>query len=376
MLREHRKKFRPQLISGELRCRRLVEQAISQFSLNLQDYVVLSENATGYYILTPMIAALAGAKKVYALSRDSVYGTAKEACNTAISLAHRWGVSDRVSILFSREDDRIGEADIVTNLGFVRPIDASFLRRLKSTAVIPLMWETWEYRNEDLDLRECRRLGIPVLGTDEHHPLLKTFEYIGHVALKLLFDLDIEVFGSKILVIGSGEFGKITSNTLNAAGAQVTLLNPQIWESTLHKFPRNILREADALVVVEHRDPKILIGTHGLIDAGDLYSLNPGLVIAHICGGIDRASIKKVGIGFYPNEIASPGYMSVTTEYLGPKPLIGLHAAGLKIGEELARARARGLTALQTELAVLRKTTLAQGFIGYHDIQDLREGND
>lgn len=59
--------------------------------------------------------------------------------------------------------------------------------------------------------------------------------------------------------------------------------------------------------------------------------------------------------------------MSVGTDYLGPKPLIDLHTAGLKVGERLAYARARGLPAREGEFTVLRETPLAQGFSGYHN---------
>ena len=96
-----------------------------------------------------------------------------------MAMASRWKIFDRLVLLGSRNDERIGSADIVTNLGFVRPINGEFLRRLKPTAVIPLMFETWEYRHADLDLSECRRLGIAVLGTNEHHPDLKILENIG-----------------------------------------------------------------------------------------------------------------------------------------------------------------------------------------------------
>jgi hypothetical protein len=36
--------------------------------------------------------------------------------------------------------------------------------------------------------------------------------------------------------------------------------------------------------------------------------------------------------------------MTVTTDYLGPKPVIDLHAAGLKAGEVVARSRLAGLS--------------------------------
>jgi hypothetical protein len=350
----------------EARCRRLIDVAVDKFKLDLSGLVVLTEAATGYYILTPLIAALSGAQRVYALTQDSRYGKAVDVCDQTMALACRWGVSDRIEVLFSREDKRVEQADIVTNTGFVRPLDKPFLQRLKSTAVIPLMWETWEYRPEDLDLAECRRIGIPVLGTNEHHPDLQIFKYIGHIALKLLFALEIEGFRSEVVVIGSGEFAEQVITALRSVGANATLVMVSAEGKFDTDLMRQSVRQADALVVVEHHSRRMLIGCYSEISADELYSLNPSLVVAHICGNVDRKSLNEVGLRCYPDQFAPPGYMSVATDYLGPHPLIDLHTAGLKVGERLARARARGLSASQAEFTILKETPLAQEFSGHH----------
>ena len=210
---------------NERRCQQLVREAAATFDLNLSGLSILTEAASGYYSLTPLMAALAGAERVYALARDSAYGEAKSIGRSLMSLSGRWGTGDRVEVLFSREDTRIGRADIVLNLGFVRPLDAVFLRRLKRSAVIPLMFETWEHRPEDLDVQECRRLGLPVLGTNEHHADLRIFDYLGLIAMKMLFNLDFEIFRSHLVVIGSGEFGEQVTKSLQSAGGHVTWIS-------------------------------------------------------------------------------------------------------------------------------------------------------
>lgn len=348
----------------EGRCRRLVRRAIQMLELDLRGLTVLTEAATSYYIFTPMIAALAGAERVLALTRDSVYGAARDIESESTGLAHRWGVGDRVDVLVSRDDPRIAHADIVTNVAMVRPLDRPLLHRLKPTAVIPLMFETWEFRPHDLDLPECRRLGIPVLGTDEHHPDLQIFGYIGHLALKLLYSLDIEVFRTPVAVLGAGEFADQVTTRLTAAGAKVTAVGPGPGAGAAL---REALAGADALVVVEHHDRGALIGPQGLIDAEELRALTPDLAVAHICGGADRSSLEEAGFRLAPGRFAPPGYMSVALEYAGPRALIDLNAAGLKVGERLARAREAGRHGLEAELAVLAETPVAQGFTGYHD---------
>jgi hypothetical protein len=65
------------------------------------------------------------------------------------------------------------------------------------------MWEGWEFRSEDLDLLACQRRGIPVVGTNEAHPALRIFDYLGMVVVKLIYEVEIEVMRSSIGLIAS-----------------------------------------------------------------------------------------------------------------------------------------------------------------------------
>jgi hypothetical protein len=182
--------------------------------------------------------------------------------------------------------------------------------------------------------------------------------------VKLLYQLDIEVLNSFIVLLGSGEFAEIAKATLESSGARVFCLSSK--ESLTSELSQQVLQSADALVVVEHNDRKMIISQQGEITAEFLSVLNPGLAIAHICGGVDRDSLTAVGLHCAPDRFAPPGYMSAATDYLGPKPMVLLHTAGLKVGEELVRRRRAGFDAKTAELMVLEHCSLAQGFSGYH----------
>jgi hypothetical protein len=350
------------MIVNIARARQLIDRAIQTFSLNLQGCTVLTEAATGAFALTPLIAALAGVDTVLALTRDSRYGTAAAAEAAVRKLAKAWNVESKIDVLFSREEGRIGSADIITNLGFVRPLDAVFLACLKPTAVIPLMCETWEWRKADLDLAECRRRRIPVLGTNEYHDDLQTFGYIGYLAVKLLLEAGIEVFRSQVIVLGHGEFAEHAVTTLKATGVEVDLLSPDSYRGRLIPQVREQIRRADAMVVVEHHARDLLIGPGGMIEAGELAALNPALTILHICGDVDQSTLQAAGLVCHPEKVAPAGYMSVTTAYLGPKPLVDLHAAGLKVGEVLWRARMQGLHGRDAERRAAASCSLARAF--------------
>ena len=69
---------------------------------------------------------------------------------------HLLGLRGRVEIVSEKSPDVLRQADIVTNSGHLRPLDAPTIRAMKPTAVIPLMYEAWELRPGDVDLDECR----------------------------------------------------------------------------------------------------------------------------------------------------------------------------------------------------------------------------
>lgn len=339
------------------RIQRLIDRARAEFRLDLSDLVVFTEAATGYFSLTPIIAALAGAKEVIALGADSEYGSFSEARKNIQQLARIYGCERTIKITKEKLKDEVGDADIVTNLGFVRPIDKTMIGWMKPTACIPLMWEPWEYRPQDIDLDECVKKGIVVLGTNESSELLRTFDFVGMLAVKLLLELDIEVLMSSVLVVGGGIFGRATVEMLKRVGAKVGWLTitevgsrrqnlrvdseiPSWTDITLEC--NNFIRNADAIVIVEHHERGELFGLQGRCSFGDLARMNKGIVVAHICGTVDENELKDSGLNYIPKEIRKGGYMSVSTAYVGPRPLIDLHTAGLRVGELLARARLNG----------------------------------
>src|SRR5581483_4984881 len=156
---------------------------------------VLTEAATGNYVVTPLIAALAGAR-VIAVARDSRFGSAREARRQTNALARAAGVADRVRYVATKTRAALAAADIVTNSGHVRPLDRAAISQLKPTAVILLMYEPWEFRSTDLDLCACVARGIPVVGTNESNPSVNIDAYLGMMVIKQLFNAEIEVYQS------------------------------------------------------------------------------------------------------------------------------------------------------------------------------------
>lgn len=313
----------------------LIKSVIKKFNLNLNGLTVLTEAASNNFIWTPIIAAKAGAQ-VIAYSKTSRHGKFDEIAHTTMNYSKRHNVENRIEVFSKLLPGHIEKADIITNLGFIRPINKSKIQYFKSTAVISLMWETWEFRERDIDIQYCYKRGIPVLGVNESDPRLRTMDYLGAVAKKILLEAGIKVFQSRIGVVGTGKFADVISRSLLAGGAICQKLQ------TFTSKELDFIADSDALVISDHETETIYIAKNGLITPKRLKAINPNIIIVHITGGINGNEILAENIKLYPPKIAPLYSMSVTTGYVGPKPVIDLHTAGLKVGEELAKARRSG----------------------------------
>jgi hypothetical protein len=332
----------------------LIRRTIAFLELDLSGLTVLTEAASGPYVVTPIIAALAGAARVFAVTRAARYGTVEAVFAQTQALAELCGVrvgmlgavpragdsnarnASAVEVWMDRPAELFAMADIITNLGFVRPLNTGAIESMKPTAVIPLMCEAWEVRPGDVDLAACRRRGIPVISTNEDYPDLEVFAYSGWLALKLLFDAQIEVHKSRLAVVSSDKFGPVIVARLRRAGAQVRLL-PRLTCA----LPEE-LAELDALIVADYTRPDLIIGPGGDMPAEAVAAACAGATVIQFAGRVDVAGLTANGVQVYPGVELPARRMALTLAALGPRPVIELHAAGLKVGELAARARLVG----------------------------------
>src|SRR3954452_5324685 len=122
-----------------------LHKRVEALNLDLKDKVVLTEAATGAYVVTPILAALAGAK-VYAFSKTTRYGTVEEVISKTKKVFEDYD-EHFLDITFIDQitPEIIAEADIITNSGHLRPLNEDKLQHAKDSVVIPLMYEAWEW---------------------------------------------------------------------------------------------------------------------------------------------------------------------------------------------------------------------------------------
>src|SRR5947209_6969610 len=77
----------------------LMQSAVDRCRLDLSGAVVLTEAASGPYVVTPLLAALAGADKVFALARTTRYGSSEDVASQTCEFVHLLGLRGRVEIV-------------------------------------------------------------------------------------------------------------------------------------------------------------------------------------------------------------------------------------------------------------------------------------
>ncbi len=328
----------------------LIQGKIRAFGLDLTGLSILTEAATGNYAYGPIIAALAGAERVYVYCKDSRYGTQAEVYANLHAMAERFGISDR--LVYSREkSEHAGLADIVTNTGHLRPLDGVFIQKLRPEAVIPLMWETWEWRPTELDLDACRQHGVMVLGTHEGHKDIRLHLCAGLIPVKMLFDMGFAIFDTRVLLVGGCPVGDFIEDVFKRLSLPYTRILPFTRDEELG----SLLESHDVLLVADHREKRQLVGGEdAFIPLTLLRRHNPHLPLAHICGDIDADLLRSSGFCLFPERIAPVGYMSWSGDALGASPTFTLLTAGMKVGEVMARSRKENTAPEAAMAAALR----------------------
>lgn len=304
---------------------RLMSAAIDRCRLDLSGLTVLTEAATGAYVVTPVLAAMAGAD-VYALAAGTAYASSEEIQKLTAELAGLGTVMDRIHLIYRKDPAIVGSADIVTNSGQVRPVDAEMVAHMKPSSVVPLMYESWEYRHTDVDLDACRARGIVVAGTNERHRDVGVFSFLGQMAVMQLHEAGIAVRGSHIILLCDNDFGSFIVHDLEKAGAEVT--------ESRQLTDDSISPHCDAVIVAlqPREEPVFTAG-----DAKLLSQLAPGAVLVQYWGDTDRAALAAAEVPAWPTEAPRAGHMGILPSAVGPEPIVRLQAGGLKVGQVLAR---------------------------------------
>ena len=326
-----------------------IKTAIDDLSLDLKGKIVLTEAATGSYCVTPIIAALSGAEKVYAFTQSTKYGTIEDVrkqTNSLIKILPE--ISKKIEIITELSPKIISSADVITNSGHLRPINAEKLQFVKKGCVISLMYESWELRESDIDVKYCKQKNIIIGATNERHPSIDVFNYLGDMALKQIFDAGLNPYNNKFILLCNNEFGPYIAKTLSKVCDQLCVIDNT---SNKKKYSglkvdwsdsfRNInipekYKDSDGILFTAHPFNKTWIGdAHSDIPIEILMNQMDNPYIIRFAGDIDEEYCANK-IKFYPKNVVS-GHMGIIPSEIGGDPIIRLQSGGLKVAEYLIK---------------------------------------
>lgn len=319
-----------------------LQHIIQDLNIQLQNECVLTEAASGAYACTPVLAAIAGAE-VHAFARDSRYGSANECIREVQTLAELCGVSNRIHFHSEKNEMPWERATVITNSGALRPLDSPTLGRVSASCRIPLMFEAWEFRPQDLDLDFCKSKGICVAGTNERHPQVDVFGYLGDMVVRLIQDAKQTPYRNKFIVVSNNDFTPYLCKPLVSMSAAVGVYCPLEYKSEIENLGATYLgdwnvaeipndwKSASAVIYTGSPFSENLWGTFPLLNFNIWKSLNSPLLL-RFAGDVREADLVQHEINFHPKNVPA-GHMGILPSAIGWDPIIRLQAGSLKVAE-------------------------------------------
>ena len=303
-----------------------IRRRIEKLDLDLADLVVVTELATGAYAVTAVIAAMAGARRVHAIGRDTEHhGRFEDALAATLDLARRAGVEDRIDPARHLTGEMLRNCDVLTNSGHLRPLTRDIVSQLPSEAVIGLMYEDWEFRAGDLDLAACLEHGIRLAAVNECHPQVGVFAFLGPLCAMLVRNAGIDPPRKKIALVCDNPFSPFLRAGLEQAGAIVTVVE------RISSIPAEAW---DAIVLAVNPSRT---SPANASDFARLAVVASGARLLQFWGDVDRSAAARFGFRVSPPVEPRPGHMGILLSDLGYEPIIRLQAGGLRAAEYIRR---------------------------------------
>ncbi|MBP9853332.1 MAG: hypothetical protein KBD53_00525 [Candidatus Omnitrophica bacterium] len=324
-----------------------IKKAVQDLELDLSGRIVLTEAANGPYCVTPLIAAVAGAK-VYAVGRTTAYGTTSDIFSELNQRLKLFNL-DNVQMSEYLSAEIIHQADIITNSGHLRPLDEDKLQHVKKGCVVALMYEAWEIREDDLDLDYCQTWKIPVAAVNERHPLVGVFDYLGDMAVELIRRAGLTVENNTFMLICNNDFGPYIARTIVQQGGRLGVIDSprnraqydsgEVWlTDRLEDLKDDTFHDCQAVIFTAYPFNQIWISDRASIPVDQLKKQFPNAVLLRFAGDVDTRALDREGIRYFPQDVKS-GHMGILPSDIGYEPVIRLQAGGLKAAQAFLENR-------------------------------------
>ena len=200
------------------------------------------------------------------------------------------------------------------------------------------MFESWEVRDQDIDIKACTEKNIKVSGTWENHPKIHVFNYVKELTLKLLFEGGYEISGNKFIIWSSDHFGEKGEEVLKLNNAREVIVT-----NDYNVLVSNI-KNVDTVLLFDYHETRDYFSTNGIFNLNELKNINNHFGIIHLFGNVDVKFLKEKNIQVYPNKNGKAQTMSFTLAHVGLIPVLRLLSAGFKVGQEMLQNKISNLS--------------------------------
>jgi hypothetical protein len=293
--------------------------------LDLSGLVVVG-GAAGYEEITATAAALAGAKRVFAISREQKRRPAAgESRERELPLARLANVAGRVEMVGRMHPRAWHGVDILVRCPELEPVSRSVVELLPPAAVVALMAEPWEIRPTVIDIEACEEAGIKVAAPKLSHPHVAQLPDLARLCSGLVKDAGIDPEGARIAILSDTPCGPFIESALADRGARVQtfphplLLTPGDW---------------DAVVVALRPSNKPPMDINGL---AAIMKNSRGAQLVQFSGEVDRVAARYFGLQLWPQRRPARGALGIPAAALGAASIIRRLVGGLKAAETVRR---------------------------------------
>lgn len=306
---------------------RLIRQSVRYFRLNLEGLNVLLTPSIRSSAIFPLIANISGAKNVVVQTNDP------RVQEEIIGYQNHLGLNNNFHFIESPTPEFLKQIDIVAK-GDNMFIDKAFVSSLNENAVISLYPKNFDFTDvSNIDTEACTDKKIPVVAVNPADYSLMLYRYFAHIIVKRCYQVNLDVYRSRLLLIGHGDMLDNTMSHLKMSGAQVYAVHTdkEIDKAYISKH----LPEMDAIVLVDYPNKGgNLLGYDSAINIDELMEINPDIKVIHVSGKVTDHAIVSSKISFTP-QILTSTQLNIAPNEIGLRLICEASTATLKAAEAM-----------------------------------------
>ena len=191
-------------------------------------------------------------------------------------------------------------------------------------------------------VKEFEEKGIKVAATNERHPNVDVFYYLGELAIKLIHDAGKCIYKNNFVIISNNDFGYHIAKTLVKLCNNIGVIDN---EENKTKYPDEVdwlsnfpeikisekYQDVEAIIFTAYPFDNTWIKEDGIITIDKLSTITHPLILRY-AGHLDTDYLDKNNISYYPKFVKS-GHMGILLSDIGNDSVIRLQAGGLKVGQ-------------------------------------------